>query len=143
MPLPSGAAGARPDCFIWATAHFLPPSGKSSTGAVPPFNLRLPKIIGDILPLTLKKRLKPGKTRQIGEGEASAQQPKQNDAPNHAAEISSLAPAIAIPQDVARAKCSRASNSVEREPAVIRAGMLLVDLDSTGCGWPSCLSVAF
>jgi hypothetical protein len=37
-----------------------------------------------------------------------------------------------------RAKCGRVSNSVGGEPAVISAGILLVDLDSTGCGWPLC-----
>jgi hypothetical protein len=40
-------------------------------------------------------------TRQIGSDKAHADQPKQNDAPNHAAEILSLAPAIAIPQNMA------------------------------------------
>jgi hypothetical protein len=42
-----------------------------------------------------------GMTRQIGSDKAHADQPKQNDAPNHAAEILSLAPAIAIPQNMA------------------------------------------
>jgi hypothetical protein len=51
-------------------------------------------------------------TRQIGSDKAHADQPKQNDAPNHVAEILSLAPAIAIPQNMARAGRSRASNSV-------------------------------
>jgi hypothetical protein len=59
-----------------------------------------------------------------------SQQPKQDNAPNHAAETLTLAPAFEIPEDIARAKCSRASNSVGREPAVISARAPLVDLDS-------------
>ena len=68
-------------------------------------------------------------TRQIGPGGNHAQQAKQNDAPNHAADNLSLAPAMATPQNLARARRGRASNSVGGEPAVSSAGIPSVDLD--------------
>ena len=43
-----------------------------------------------------------------------------------------------LDSEIDRAKCSRASNSVGGEPAVISTGILMIDLDSTGCGWPLC-----
>jgi hypothetical protein len=68
-------------------------------------------------------------TRQIAQGGNHAQQAKQNDAPNHAADNLSLAPAMATPQNLARARRGRASNSVGGEPAVSSAGIPSVDLD--------------
>jgi len=43
-----------------------------------------------------------------------------------------------LDSDVCRAKCGRVSNSVGGESAVISTGNPLVDLGSTGCGWPLC-----